>query len=185
MRELQDVAVAGAVATNPDVAGRIDRDAVVRGGPLEALALPRLPAPGVHEISFGVELEDRRGRGAAFAGLGVGVEPGLGTHGEGRVAAMDDEHMVARVDANADGGAEDPVVRERLGPHRVHFEGRRLHRLLTEGGGQGVLSDAKRNRDCGEGPGNDPGAANRHGVLLGRGARWLERRQRRILDVAR
>ena len=46
-------------------------------------------------------------------------------------------------------------------------------------------SAKQRDGDGGEGSGNDPGAANRHGMLLERGARWLERRQRRILDVAR
>ena len=40
LRELHDVRVAGAVAADPDVAGVIDEDAVVRRRPVEALAGP-------------------------------------------------------------------------------------------------------------------------------------------------
>ena len=37
---------------------------------------------------------------------------------------MHDEYVVAGVHAHSDHVAEDPVIRERLGPHRIHLERR-------------------------------------------------------------
>ena len=55
---------------------------------------------------------------------------------------MDDEDVILRVDADADHGAEHPVVRQRLRPHRVDLETRRLHGL-PRGALQRGLSNAE------------------------------------------
>ena len=39
---------------------------------------------------------------------------------------MDDEDVIPRIDADADHRAKDPVIGERLGPHRIDLEARRL-----------------------------------------------------------
>ena len=44
---------------------------------------------------------------------------------------MDDPDVIARIHRHADGGAEDPVVRQRLGPERIHLETRRTRRRLA------------------------------------------------------
>src|SRR5205814_6839185 len=54
---------AAAVAADPHVAAVVDRDAVVRVGPVVALSRP---APVADEIAGGVELENRRRRRAAL-----------------------------------------------------------------------------------------------------------------------
>ena len=43
---------------------------------------------------------------------------------------MDDPDVVLRIDREADRLAEDPVVGQRLGPQRIHFEPRRHHGRL-------------------------------------------------------
>ena len=43
---------------------------------------------------------------------------------------MDDPDVIVGVDPDADGLAEHPVIRQRLGPQRIHFEARRLHAPL-------------------------------------------------------
>ena len=63
LRELQDVAVVGAVAADEQVALAVGRDAVVRLGPLVALAGT---APRAHEVAFGDRTRDRRRRHAAL-----------------------------------------------------------------------------------------------------------------------
>src|SRR5580658_8532215 len=40
---------------------------------------------------------------------------------------MDDPDVVLSIDRNADRVADDPMVRQRLGPHRIHFKPRRLN----------------------------------------------------------
>jgi hypothetical protein len=51
-----------------------------------------------------------------------------------RAGAMDDPHMVVRIYGHADGLAEDPVVRERLGPHRIDFKPGRGNGCGLDGG---------------------------------------------------
>ncbi len=41
---------------------------------------------------------------------------------------MDDPDVILRVHRYADGLSHDPVIRQRLGPQRIHLESRRLHR---------------------------------------------------------
>ena len=50
--------------------------------------------------------------------------------------------MVLGVDADADGRAEQPLVRQRLGPEGIHFETRRMLGLILCGRVQGGLTDA-------------------------------------------
>ena len=63
--KLQDVRVGHIVAADPDVVHVVDGDAVIRRGPVVAVART---APRAHEIARGVELEHRRRNGAALAG---------------------------------------------------------------------------------------------------------------------
>jgi hypothetical protein len=63
------------VAADPDVVHVVEREAVVRRGPVVALAGA---APGVHEVALGVELEDVRRGNAALAGRRVGGRADLG-----------------------------------------------------------------------------------------------------------
>ena len=118
-----------AVAADEQVALGIGRDAVVRLRPLEALARA---APRAHEVALGVELHDRRRRHAALGlrRVGCGVDF---LRLERAGAAVDDVDVILGVDADADHVAVHPVVRQRLGPHRVDFEPRRLHGALGLG----------------------------------------------------
>jgi len=124
------VAVVRAVAADPDDALAVDGDAVVALGPLEAGARAAGAAPRVDHVAVLIELEHGRRRRAAVRRrrrrLGV-----LLLAVERRAAAMDDPDVVVGVDADADGAAHAPVVRQRLGPHRIDFEARRLHRGLA------------------------------------------------------
>src|SRR6185503_2271496 len=143
--ELQDVAVVAAVAANPDVALRVRRDAVVRFRPFIRRARLRA-APRAHQVAFLIELEHRR-RGQAALGLGrVGEGVNL-LRLERAGAAMNDVDVILLVDADADDVAHHPVIRERLRPHRVDFEARRLRAGLGLGGRgllEHLLRDAKR-----------------------------------------
>src|SRR5207249_5355841 len=62
-REHEDVAVVGTVAADPDVAFAVGRDAVVAARPVVALTRS---APGLHEVAFRIELENRRRGNAAL-----------------------------------------------------------------------------------------------------------------------
>ena len=144
VRELEDVRIADAVSADPHVVLVVDRDAVVRVGPHVSVARS---APRLHEIARGIELENRWRGPTAFTDGRIGVGADFGALVQRGVAAMDDEDVVLRIHANTDGGAEYPVVGERLGPHGVDLELRRLHGLRlrrclehrlssTEGGDQ-------------------------------------------------
>src|SRR5690606_13970666 len=124
-RELQYMRVGIAVSADPDVVHVIDGDAVVRRWP--GIAFPG-PAPVIHEVALGIELEDVRRRYAALARLRIGRRAYLSAFIE-CIAAMHDEDMVARVDGEADGGTQHPVVRQGLRPERIHLEHRRFFRL--------------------------------------------------------
>jgi hypothetical protein len=68
-----------------------------------------------------------------------------------RTGAVDDPHVILRVDGDADGLAEDPVVGEGLGPEGIDFETRR-----EDGGGLGFAvqhdgPDAEEGEDREEG----------------------------------
>jgi hypothetical protein len=76
------------------------------------------------QIAFLIEFEHGRGGGAALRNLWTGG--GVLFAGLERAAAMDNPDVVVRIDRDADGLAKQPVVRQRLGPHRVDFEPRRL-----------------------------------------------------------
>ena len=61
------------------------------------------------------------------------------------VGPVHDPDVVLRVDADADRLAEDPVVRQRLGPERIHFEPRRLNGgLRADRSVERPLRDAER-----------------------------------------
>ena len=143
-RELDDVRVAGTVAADPDVADVIDEDAVIGIGPVVALARP---APLADETAVGVELEHRRRRRAAIARLQLEA---LLVVGERLRAAMHDPDVIALIGPHADGVAEHPVIRQRLGPREVDFEARRLHRaagLRRDTPLDRRLRDAERDED--------------------------------------
>src|SRR5262245_44930317 len=58
LREFQDLTVVATVAADPDVALAVNEDAVVRFGPFVRRP-PHGSAPGGHEISGLIELQDR------------------------------------------------------------------------------------------------------------------------------
>jgi hypothetical protein len=153
--ELQDVRVASAVSADPDVVLVVERDAVVGVRPNVAFAGP---APPLHEVALGVELQDRRRCTTALADGRRRVRADLRALIERRVAAVDDEDVIPRVHTHADRGAEDPVVRQRLGPHGVYFEPGRLHALQSDLGDERPLADAE------GGEGRDEGASYRNGT---------------------
>ena len=113
---------AAAVAADPHVAFVIHRDAVVRLRPVVALARS---APVSDQVAFFIEFENRRGRRAALCRgrIGGGV---LFARFE-RAAAMDDPDMVIGIHRYADRLPHEPMVRQRLGPQRVHLKSRRHH----------------------------------------------------------
>ena len=47
---------------------------------------------------------------------------------------MNDPDVIVRIGEHANGLPEHPVIGKRFGPHRVHFESRRLHALGLCGG---------------------------------------------------
>ena len=125
MREFQDVRVGWIrpVAADPHVVLVVDGDPVVRRRPRVLIARA---APRLHEIAFGIELEDRRRRNAALADRRVRVHADFGALIQRRVATMDDEDVVVRVHAHADRRAQQPMIRQGLGPERVDLEPRRV-----------------------------------------------------------
>ena len=122
-------------------------------------------APGVDQVAFGIELENRRCSRAAFPGRGFGIEAGFGTGGERWESTVDDEHVILRIDSHADGRAKDPVVRERFGPEGVHLEGRRIHRLAL-GGFQHGLANAECQNDRNQRSSENQRARVLHSTLL-------------------
>src|SRR5258706_22363 len=122
--ELQDVGVLRSVAAEPHVALVVDMHAVRAFGPL--VARPRA-APGSHQVAGLIEHQYRRGRAAALGDGRILLEP-LFVDMQPSGAAMDDPDVVLIVDPHADGPAEQPVIRQRLGPQRIDFEHRRLDR---------------------------------------------------------
>src|SRR6185369_8676655 len=137
-------AVLAAVAADEQVALGVGRDAVVRLRPLEALSRS---APRADEVALGVELDDRRRRHTALGlrRVGRGVDF---LRLERAGAAVDDVDVILGVDADADHVAVHPVIRQRLRPHRVDFEPRRLRAALglrLGGALQRALREAERN----------------------------------------
>jgi hypothetical protein len=74
------------------------------------------------EISGLIELENRRRGGAALRGGRVGGGVDLARFERPR--AVNNPDVVFRVGRDADGCAQNPVVRERLGPGQVDFKPR-------------------------------------------------------------
>jgi hypothetical protein len=122
-RELQDLAVLVlGVAADPDEIVVVDEDPVLVGGPLITLTGT---APGLDDLSFLIELDDRRCRDAAPDTRRCSAA--LLTVGQ-RAGAMEDPDVILRVDIDAAGLADDPIVRERFRPGRVDLEFRRFRR---------------------------------------------------------
>src|SRR2546427_8638064 len=127
--ELQHLRVLRAVAADPDIALVVDEDAMVRLGPLVAHSRA---APVPHQVAGLVEHQHRRRAAAAFAGRWAELQALLVVVERGRTA-MDDPDVVLLVDPDTDRHAEQPVVGQGLGPQRIDFEHRRLHRLRLVG----------------------------------------------------
>src|SRR5262249_4478771 len=109
-----------AVAPNPNIAFVIDRDSVVRLGPIEALTRT---APMADQVAFKIELEDRV-RGRATLG-GRRFRSRVQLAGFERAGAVNDPDVILGVDRYADSLSENPMVRQRLRPQRIDFEPRR------------------------------------------------------------
>ena len=121
--EFQHLPIIGAVAADPDEAFRIDIDAVLALEPVVALARA---APRAQHVAGRIELDHRWRRDAADAARRV--QRGALLVGGQAAGALDDPDIVRGVDRNAGDLAENPVVRQRFRPERVHLHARRLGR---------------------------------------------------------
>ena len=118
--EFQDVGVITAVAADPQVIHVVHGDPVVRRRPVVTVtgATPR-----ADEVALLIELEDVRRRNAALTRGRIRHRTDLRDLVE-RVLPMNDPDVVLGIDRHADDPAEDPVVRQRLRPQRIHLEHR-------------------------------------------------------------
>src|SRR5688572_4812748 len=125
------MAVALTGAADPDIAGAIDGQPLIRFRPFVSLART---APVARETAVRREYENVRRRHAAFArrrrlrsaDLGAPVEAVAVLLRRIRLRAVEDIYVVARIDRHPDGGADQPAVRQRLRPERIDLEDRRL-----------------------------------------------------------
>ena len=99
------------IAADPDVALVIDGDPVIRIRPVVAVART---APVADQVARLIELENRRRRSAALRGGRIGG--GMQLARFQRAGPMNDPDMVLRIDGDADGLSQNPVVRQRLRP---------------------------------------------------------------------
>ena len=165
--ELQDVGVVAAAAAEPDVVQVVDEDAVLRVGPLVALAGP---APRVHHVAGLVELDDRGGGTAALGERRRGVgAPFLLVEA---ARTVDDPDVIAGVHRDPHHVAQRPVVGQRLRPGGVELERRRVGLPLLSSGRQhcrprqSAADDGRRERQH---EGNEQGEVTRsHRCLHGR-----------------
>jgi hypothetical protein len=77
------------------------------------------------KVPCGIKFQDRRSRQTARADgriQGCGFQIVI----DGRFT-MNDPHVILGVHRNTDDGPENPVIRQRLRPERIHFEHRRLN----------------------------------------------------------
>src|SRR6266849_4794284 len=123
---LQDFVVVDVIAADPHVTLAVDGDAMVRDRPV----VPLTGAPEMtQQVARLIELEDRRRGFAAFALGRVLLRPTLGPIERG-AAAVNNPHVVLRIDRHADRRAEQPVVRQWLGPQGIDFKPRSLSGAL-------------------------------------------------------
>ena len=136
-----------AIAADPDVAFVVDGDSVIGGRPIVALARS---APVPDEIALFVELENRRRRHAALRG--GRIRGGVIFHSFERSAAVNDPDVILGVDRNADGHAQQPMIRQRLRPHGIDFKTRRLYARGFHGGAlfEHRGTDAERDEERGK-----------------------------------
>ncbi len=120
-REREHVRVAVTAAAEPHRARAIDGNAMVRLGPVEAVAGT---APRIQHAPGGVELEHRRRRQAALGDRRVTLEAAL--IGAERLRPVHDPHVILLVHGHADHGSEHPAIGERLRPEGIDVEVRSL-----------------------------------------------------------
>src|SRR5215469_8294927 len=109
------------VATDPDVAIRIDRNSVHRVRPIVSLAGP---SPVTYQIARLVELQHRGRRGATIGGRRILRR--IGFHSFQGSRAVNNPDMVLCIDGDPDDISHDPMIRKRLRPERVNLETRSL-----------------------------------------------------------
>ncbi len=133
-RELQILAILGAIAADPDETLGIDADAVLVFRPVAALPGA---APGIDELAVLVEFHHRGCGRAALAGRRI-ERCGLLVIGE-RARPLDHPDVVLRIDRHAGRLTHDPVVGERLRPGGIDLEARDIvgQRRRSREGGQG------------------------------------------------
>ena len=113
---------AAAVAANPHVALVIHGNAVIRVGPVIALARS---APMTDQVAFFVELENRRRGHAAFRGRWL--RRGINLHRLEGIRSVHDPDVILCIHRHADRHALHPMIGKRLRPQGIHFKARRLH----------------------------------------------------------
>ncbi len=156
LREFQNLVVVKArvvltlaVSADPNISLVVYGDAVVRVGPIIALAWA---TPVADEVALLVELQDRRGGNAALRGRGLSGR--VDFHGFVAIVPMNNPNVILGVHGDADGSTDNPMVGKRLRPHGIHFEARRLEargfrgRLFLEHGRTDHQSDEEREKSC-------------------------------------
>src|SRR5215467_4362136 len=116
---------------------------MIRVGPIVALARS---SPTRDEITFLIELENRRSRRAALSNLRLRRRMQLTSFERSR--AMNNPDVILRINRHADGLTLQPMIRQRFRPQRIDFETRGLY-------GCGfycspLLQDASRNQQHGK-----------------------------------
>ena len=116
------------VPADPHVAFVVDIDAVSRGRPIVPLAGT---APMPDQLAGRIEGEYRRSGEAAIRRRRIPSRVDL--LGFERVHAVDDPDVVVGIYVHPDRRAEQPMLRQRLGPERVDLEARRHDDLAVAG----------------------------------------------------
>src|SRR4029077_3311404 len=105
-----------AIATDPDIALVVDEYPVIRIRPFISFAGP---APMPQQVARLIELEHRWRPGTAFTCLQFQWSL---IDAKCRGTAMDNPHVVVRVDPDSNRRAQNPMIWKRLGPQWVDFE---------------------------------------------------------------
>jgi hypothetical protein len=111
------------------------------------------------QIPSFIKFENRRRSYAAIRAWGIRVA--IFFLKFQRAASMNDPYVVLRIDRDADRHSDDPVVRHRFGPHRVHFK----HWGLNRGGLDGGLLFQHPGSESERGDKRDKSRANRQFTL--------------------
>ena len=113
-----------AVSTDPDITVLVERETVIRLGPLVALART---TPGANEVPGRIEFENRWSWLTTLSRVATGCRR---FSCRDRTGSVNNEHVVTCVDRDANRHTHHPVVGKWLRPQRVDDEHRCFHTTL-------------------------------------------------------